>query len=197
MANYTKYSDKQLTDLLKDRDHHAFTEIYNRYWRKLLMVAWNHSKENSAAKDLVHEVFMSLWEREEHIEIENLAAFLATAMRLSLFQHYQKEQRRTELAKANYVFTELSDEEERLDALFLKEYINGVVEEMPEKCRLVFRYSRDLGLKNAEIAERINISEKGVEATLTRALKILRLKLKGYGMLIVVLITFLLSLLVR
>ena len=181
MANYTKYSDNQLTALLKGRDHLAFTEIYNRYWRKLLMIAWNHSKQNSPAKDIVHEIFMSLWERDDHLEIQNLSAFLATAMRLSLFQHYQKEQRRTELAKENYQFSELNDEEEKLDALFLKEYINGVVEEMPEKCKLVFRYSRDLGLKNSEIAEKINISEKGVEANLTRALKILRWRLKGYG----------------
>ncbi|MEJ2883274.1 sigma-70 family RNA polymerase sigma factor [Pedobacter sp. GR22-6] len=193
MANYTKYSDKQLTDLLKNRDHLAFTEIYNRYWRKLLMIAWNHSKENSASKDLVHEVFMSLWERDQKIEIENLAAFLATAMRLSLFQYYQKEQRRVELAKANYLFSELNDEEEKLDALFLKEYINGIVEEMPEKCKLVFRYSRELGLKNSEIAEKINISEKGVEASLTRALKILKWKLKGYGTVIFVAVIYYLS----
>lgn len=193
MANYTKYSDKELTDLLKNRDHLAFTEVYNRYWRKLLMVAWNHSKENSAAKDIVHEVFMSLWERDHELEIHNLAAFLATAMRLRLFQHLQKEQRRLELAKTNYVFSELTDEEEKLDALFLKEYINGVVEEMPEKCRMVFRYSRDLGLKNSEIAEKINISEKGVEATLTRALKIIRWSLKGYGTVVFIVVLYYLS----
>jgi RNA polymerase sigma-70 factor (ECF subfamily) len=184
MANYTKYSDIQLMGLLKKRDHLAFTEIYNRYWRKLLMVAWNHSQENSHAKDLVHEVLMSLWERNDDFEVENVAAFLATAMRLRLFQHYQKEQRRTELAKDNYVFSEQTDDDQKIDAYFLKEYINGIVEEMPEKCRMVFKYSREYGLKNSEIAEKMSISEKGVEASLTRALKILRWRLKGYGILL-------------
>ena len=186
MANYTQYSDKELVALVNSRDHLAFTEIYNRYWRKLLMIAWNHTQENSHAKDLVHEVFMSLWERCDFVEIQNVGAYLATAMRLSLFQHFQKEQRRMGLAKENYIFSELSDDDEQLDALFLKEYINGIVEEMPEKCKLVFKYSRDHGLKNAEIAEKMNISEKGVEATLTRALKILRLKLKKYSIIIFV-----------
>jgi len=184
MANYTQYSDKELVALVNSRDHLAFTEIYDRYWRKLLMIAWNHTQENSHAKDLVHEVFMSLWEKSDPAEIQNVGAYLATAMRLSLFQHFQKEQRRTGLAKENYIFSELSDDDEKLDALFLKEYINGIVEEMPEKCKLVFRYSRDHGLKNAEIAEKMNISEKGVEATLTRALKILRFKLKNYSIIV-------------
>lgn len=183
MTNYTGYSDAELITLVHKRDHHAFTEIYNRYWRKLLMIAWNHSEDNSQAKDLVHEVFMSLWERTDGIEIQNVGAFLATAMRFRLFQYLQKEQRRFMLVKENYTFSELADDDEKLTALFLKEYIDGIVEEMPEKCKLVFKYSREHCLKNSEIAEKMDISEKGVEANLTRALKILRLKLKDYTVL--------------
>ncbi len=62
---------------------------------------------------------------------------------------------------------------------------------MPEQCKLVFHYSRNLGLKNFEIAEKVNIAEKSVENTLTRALKIIRCELKNHGIpLIVILIAF-------
>lgn len=188
MSTYSNYTDQRLTALLKKKDHLAFTEIYNRYWKILLSIAWNHSRQSAHAKDIVHEVFMSLWERCDQVDIHNLSAFLATSVKFSLFRHYQKEQRRTALAKENYLFEELNNEEDRLDALFLEEYINGLVEQMPEKCRLVFRYSRDRGLKNSEIAAKLNITEKGVEATLTRALKIIRTELKNYGLFIILFI---------
>jgi RNA polymerase sigma-70 factor (family 1) len=195
MSKYSTYTDQELTDLLQADDHAAFTEIYQRYWKKMLAVAWNHSKDSVIAKDLVHEVFLSLWERRAVVEIKSVAAFLATAVKFSVFKHYQREKNRAELARENYEFTDITHDEHKLDALFLQEYINGIVEEMPEKCRLVFRYSRDLGLKNNEIAEKIEISEKGVEANLTRALKIIRGELKNYGWSIVVALHTLISLL--
>jgi RNA polymerase sigma-70 factor (family 1) len=182
MSKYSNHTDQELVFCLNERDHSAFTEIYSRYWKKMLLIAWNHCKDKDAAKDIVHDVFTSLWEKHNAIEIENLPAFLATAVKFGIFKYYQKEQRRTELAKQNYAFDELTHDEAQLDAMFLQEYIDGIVEKMPDKCRLVFKYSRDMGLKNSEIASEIQISEKGVERNLTRALKIIRGELKNYGM---------------
>jgi len=195
MLNYGSYTDDTLTSLLKENDHTAFTEIYNRYWKKMLLIAWNHSNDKAASKDIVHEVFISLWERRHLIEVLNLAAFLATSVKFSIYKYYQRESRRAELARQNYEFDELTCDEAKLDALFLQEYINGIVEEMPERCRLVFRYSREMGMKNNEIAIKINITEKGVEANLTRALKIIRTELKNYGWLILITLQIIYSLL--
>ena len=178
MYHYNICSDHELIALLKEDDHAAFTEIYKRYWKKMLLIAWNHSHDKATSKDIVHDVFMGLWDRRNTVEILNLSAFLATSVKFSIFKFYQKESRRTELISQNYQFEELTNDEDKLDALFLNEYINGIVEEMPEKCRLVFSLSRDLGMKNAEIADKLNITEKGVEANLIRALKIIRAELK-------------------
>jgi RNA polymerase sigma-70 factor (ECF subfamily) len=179
MHNYDIYTDDELTTLLKEGDHSAYTEIYKRYWRKLLLIAWNHSHDKDTSKDIVHDVFISLWDRRDTVEISNLSAFLATSVKFSIFKHYQKESRRADLLGQNYEFDEFTNDESKLDALFLKEYINGIVEEMPEKCRLVFRCSREIGMKNKEIADKFQITEKGVEANLTRALKIIRAELKN------------------
>lgn len=195
MSKYSTYTDQELTGLLQADDHDAFTEIYQRYWKKMLGVAWNHSKDAAIAKDLVHEVFLSLWERRASVEIQSIGAFLATAVKFSVFKYYQREKHRADLAKENYEFADITHDEHKLDALFLQEYINGIVEEMPERCRLVFRYSRELGLKNNEIAEKIEISEKGVEANLTRALKIIRGELKNYGWSIVMVLHTIIALL--
>ncbi|HEY9197289.1 MAG TPA: sigma-70 family RNA polymerase sigma factor [Mucilaginibacter sp.] len=185
MFDYRTYTDDELTALLKQGDHAAYTEIYKRYWKKLLLMAWNHSKDDVAAKDIVHDVFISLWERYTEIEINNLPAFLATSVKFNIYKYYQKQQRRMDLAAKNYQFETVVNDEDKLDALFLKEYVDGIVEKMPEKCRLVFAYSRNMGMKNSEIATKIQITEKGVEANLTRALRIIRGELKNHGWILI------------
>ena len=175
--------DISLLERIKQDDQEAFAEVYRKYWKKLLMIAWNHSKDRSTSKDIVHEVFLSLWERRHAVEIRDLSAFLATSIKFGVFKHYEREHRRSTLAKQHYLPNLYTEDEKKLDALFLQEYVNGIVEEMPEKCRLVFKFSRESGLKNSEIAEKIAVTEKAVEATLTRALKILRNELKNAGIL--------------
>lgn len=184
MVSCDTLSDVELTVLLKQADRDAYTEIYNRYWKKMLLVAWNHCKDKAQSEDIVHEVFISLWNRRSEVLIENIPAFLTTAIKFSIFKYYQRVQYRKALARQNYEFTETVWDEDKLDALFLKEHINGIVEQLPEKCKLTFKYSREEGLSNAEIAKRMNISEKGVEANLTRALKIIRGNLKNSGLLL-------------
>lgn len=177
-------SDTELAVLLKQADKNAYTEIYNRYWKKMLLLAWNHCKDKAQAEDIVHEVFIALWNRRTEVLIENIPAFLTTAIKFNIFKHYQKLQLRKQLALQNYDFKETSHDEARLDALFLKEYIDGIVEQLPEKCRLTFKYSREEGLSNAQIAKKMNISEKGVEANLTRALKTIKGSLNDSGLLL-------------
>lgn len=185
MAAYSANTDQELLALLKQSDQLAFTELYNRYWKKMLLVAWNHTKDKTNAEDLVHEVFISLWDKRQEQLIENVAAFLTTCVKFSIFKYYQKEKKRAALALANYEYHEIADDDKKLDALFLKDYINGIVEQLPEKCKLTFQYSRVDGLSNAEIAKKMNISEKGVEANLTRALKTVKDNLKNTGLVVI------------
>lgn len=178
---YGQYTDIELLQSLKQSKRGAFNEIYERYWKKMLGVARNHSGNDETAKDIVQDVFVDLWEKRHQYEIQHLPAFLATAVKFQVFRHYRKEHRRAALAKENYIFEELSRDEELLEARFLKDMIDGIMEEMPEKCRLVFHYSRNLGLTNDEIAEQAHITKKTVENTMNRALRIIRGKLKNYG----------------
>jgi RNA polymerase sigma-70 factor (ECF subfamily) len=188
MPDYSTYTDERLTLFLKKGEQGAFTEIYNRYWDTMLAIAWNHSKDRAVSKDIVHDVFISLWERRDLVNIQNLPGFLTVSVKLSIYHYYQKEQRRSQLALKNFEYEIISYEEDKLDARFLQQYIDDIVEELPEKCRLVFRYSRENGMKNSEIAAEMQITEKGVEANLTRALKTIRGELKKYGVLLLAII---------
>ena len=169
-------TEAELVQLLTAGREDAFTEIYNRYWERLLAIAYNLTKDKVIAEEITQEVFISLWKRRKEVHIETLGGYLATAVKFSIFKHIVRQKRRKEILKDAPLH--IDNEEERIYTLFLKEYIQGIVDQLPEKCRLVFRYSRQEGMTLAEIADKLNISPKTAEAHLTKALKTIRLNLK-------------------
>lgn len=187
MALLKTYSDTDLLSLLNDSNHAAFTEIYERYWKKLLAIAFNHTKDKFLAEEIIQEVFVSVWNRKSDLNIDNLSAYLATAVKFSVFKYLKREFNKQQLTEQNYNPPLISLENEQIETRFLEEYINGIVEQLPDKCRLVFKYSRTNGLSIREISEKLNIAEKTVEAHLTKGLKVIKLNLKNSGILLLIL----------
>ena len=180
------YTDQELLALLKQGAHQAFTEIYDRYWSKMLAIAYNHTKDKSAAQEIVQELFIGIWNRREKLEIQTLGNYLATAVKFSVFKQIEKERRRREIEHVQYAPDSYADEEQKIEARFLQEYISGQVEQLPEKCRMVFNYSRVQHMTIPEIAAKMGISEKTVEGHLTKGLKTIKLNLKDSGMLAII-----------
>lgn len=180
-------SDALLLHELKQGNQTAFTEIYNRYWKKLLAIAYNYTKDKSSAKEIVQEIFIGLWNRRNEVDIKSLNGYLATAVKFSVFKQAYRQKRHDEIAALDYKKQTVILDEEKIDARFLQEYINGIVERLPEKCRLVFTYSRKEGLTIPEISDKMGIASKTVEAHLTKGLRTLRLNLKDAGVLILLL----------
>lgn len=52
--------EKELMEYMALDDHEAFAQIYEHYWKQMLLVAWGHTKDKVLAEDIVHEVFMKL-----------------------------------------------------------------------------------------------------------------------------------------
>nr|WP_295869454.1 RNA polymerase sigma-70 factor [uncultured Chitinophaga sp.] len=177
MNRYETPSDADLMLSLREGDSGAFTEIYHRYWKQLLAVAYLHCKDKTMAEEIVQEVFISLWNRRNELYIDHVNAYLATAVKLSVFKQYARQKRRDEIKEEVAVPDITTFDEEQIYTRFLQQQINGVVEVLPEKCRLVFKLSRDEGLTIPEVARSMGIAEKTAEAHLTKALKVLKLKL--------------------
>jgi RNA polymerase sigma-70 factor (family 1) len=183
---HASLSDDILADRLRSGDELAFTEIYNRYWKKLLAIAYNHLKNKAAAEEVLQEVFMSLWDRRYELHLDPVAGYLATAVKFSVFKHFARSKRHRELLEAYYSINIVHNDEERINAIFLQEYINGIVETLPEKCRLVFKLSREQHRTIPEIAQELQIAEKTAEAHLTKALRTLKIALRDSGALLII-----------
>src|SRR5690606_4232381 len=152
--SYASFPDHRLAVLLQQEDDRAFTEIYERYSRKLMAMAYNYAKDLSLAEEIVQQVFVTLWERRNDVEIKELEAYLATAIKFSVFKVIQRQKRQELLARQHYQPEELVHDDQQIYARFLEEYIRGMTEKLPDKCKLVFQYSRELHMSNKEIAEK-------------------------------------------
>lgn len=182
MFHHQPYRDNELVQLLRDGNENAFTEIYNRYWEILFSIAYKFSRDKELASGIVQDVFLGLWNRRSEKIIDHLSAYLATAVKFEVFKQITRAKRRKELLLQGPAPVVALDGDETINAVFLKEFISGEVEKLPEKCRLVFRYSRELGMTIPDIAEKLQVSNKAVEGHLTKALKILRRSLRdAYG----------------
>jgi RNA polymerase sigma-70 factor (family 1) len=178
MPQYSTLAEDELLKLVRSGDETAFTEIYNRYWEQLLAIGYYYTHDKLASEDIVQDVLLSLWTRKNDIEIQSLKYYLATAVKFSVFKAIARENKRREIREGQDFSEAFSDIEEKLDVKFLQEYINGVLEEFPEKTRLVFTYRRIEELTVAETAKQMDLSPKAIEYHLTKALRAFKGALK-------------------
>ena len=188
MTQYNAINEVDLLARLSGGDEHAFTEIYNLYWKRLIALAYSYTRDKFQSEEIVQEVFMSLWNRKNTLEIKSINAYLATSVKFAVFRHISRSNRKEQIieniAKDGRVFSSYNLPDELFHVKFLEEYVNQIVEELPEKCRLVYISSRKQEMTIPEIAAEMNIADKTVEAHLTKALKTLRLNLKDVLLLV-------------
>jgi len=185
MNAYFQYDNQQILDLLAKNDELAFTELYNRYWKKLFTIAYNRLKDIGVAEDIVHDVFIGIWVKRGEIQIEFLENYLATATKYAVLGKIKKKM----LERAHSTIIDTSPVfplpvETALHFRQMLEIIKIEVEKLPEKCRLIFKCSRDEGMPVKQIAKELRISPKTVENQLYKAVKQLKLATKNYLLLL-------------
>lgn len=181
MATHSHTSDNDLLQLLKESDHSAYTEIYHRYFNVLYIHACKKLQNEDQAKDVVQEVFTTLWiKRDFDVQVKNLAAYLFTATRNRIFDLYAHEKVATKYLDSLadfYANTHSVPTDHRIRENNMKVYIRQQINALPPKMRKVFKMSRMEELSYKEIAEQLHTSENNVSKQVNNALKVLRTKL--------------------
>ncbi len=139
------------------------------------------------AKTLVHEVFISMWEKFDSLPADaNHRSYLYTAVRNRSLNYLRDKKKHLKLDHIAETYEAPAPASIETDEL--QREIAIAIESLPEKCRMVFEFNRNQGLKYAEIAEKMNISIKTVEAQMSKALTMLREHLKEFLSILIFLI---------
>lgn len=173
---------QNLVNLLKSGDHDAFNQLFKAYYTPMVRFCIRFVADVDVASEIVQDLFVKIWTNRESMKINaGFAPYLMQSVRNAAITYINKERAHAETNMR--IFGEEGaaiDPSEELQGRNLESAYREVLKGMPEKRREVFTLSRFDGLKYAEIAERLNISPKTVEAHMSAAIKQLKDGLKDY-----------------
>ena len=167
-----------------------FSKLYQEYYDRSFRFVSLYVHNDLAAEDIVSESLIKLWETLRTEKIQNPLAFLITILKNKSLDHLRSESRKGAMQE------NLVDWHERAlairidnleacnpDAMFsneIKRILHKTLETLPSQTRRIFILSRIQQKSGKEIAEMLNLTVKGVDYHIAKALKVLRITLKDY-----------------
>ena len=172
--------DTDITRRIRQGDVSQFESLFRSSYVSLVRYANTLIKDQDTADEVVQDLFCTIWKEKEKIRIESsLNGYLFRAVHnrcLHLIEH-----NRVVLRHAEEMASQPEESPESpSDILNYKELqakIASIMERLPERCGQIFYMNRFEGLKYNEIAKKLSVSVKTVEANMGRALKEFRKEL--------------------
>ena len=164
-------------------DEAAFRELFKNHFPALCLLAVKYVKDMDAARDIVHESFVNLWNKRDSIDLDKpVKSYLTTSVYNRSINHLRNNKK---FNRDLLEFEELGEnyEYQASDHLIEAEItrkIKSAIELLPEKCREIFLLSRHENLKYQQIADKLGISVKTVETQMSKALQHMRVHLGDY-----------------
>lgn len=175
--------EKDLIKRIRRGNEKAFRSLYGHYFHKVANYAYKllHSEED--AREVAQDVFIKLWNMRGQLEpnkpISGLMFKITKFTSIDLIRKQQSKVRTVHIEDAP-LFGNCTIDNDLNGRELYTEYLR-VLERLPEKRRRIFQMSRDENLSHKEIAEKLQISIKTVEAQIRLALQEIRKYLKDYS----------------
>jgi RNA polymerase sigma-70 factor (ECF subfamily) len=172
--------DIEIARRIRNGDTGQFESLFRSSYVSLVRYAKTMIKDHDTAEEIVQDLFFRLWQDKENLKIESsLNGYLFRSVHnrcLHFIEHNRVIARHAE----EILYNQSENQESPSDILNYKELqekIAKIIEKLPERCGKIFTMSRFEGLKYNEIAEKLSVSVKTVEANMGRALKEFRKEL--------------------
>ncbi len=169
---------KGIANKIKKGNIKAFEQLFRDLYVPLCAYANKFIDDKDKSEELVQETFYNLWKNRENLNIRiSLKSYLYKSVQNSclLTIQHEKVKEKYRLHVLNTGNTEGGKAPDKLlEEKELDKNIQETMNKLPERCREIFYLNRYEGLKYREIAEKLSISQKTVEANISKALKLLR-----------------------
>lgn len=172
-----------MPDIPPKFNEQTLESLFREHFTGLCQFAAGYVKDEQAAKEIVQDAFVNLWEKRESIDLSRpVKSYLSTTVRNKSLNYLRDHKKFSSdlLALENLSYEAMYDQPDRLVETDLRDQIFRAIEELPEKCREIFKLSRNKNMKYQQIADELQISVKTVETQMSRALQHMRTRLSEY-----------------
>ncbi len=169
--------------IAQNDDYKALEQLFKLYYKQLCVYALKYIRKPELCEEAVSDVFTRIWSNRKTILIScSIKSYLYISVRnqcIDLIRkrgmdtHIPLEELHYEAADASYAANAGLETQE------LAEVIETGIDKLSPQCKIIFKLSREEGMKYKDIANKLDISIKTVETQMGRALKSLRAHVNG------------------
>ena len=178
-----KEEEDKIYQQIVSGDLKSFEILFKQHYENLCLYANKYLNDMDLAEQLVQDIFYIFWKNRTSISIQSsLKSYLYTATKNHCLKHIRSEKYKEKYIsyKKSFPGSGVTTPVDELNAKELNSLIERTLKSLPEKTRNIFTLNRYQGLTYQEIAEKLSISIKTVEANMGKALKVFRKKLIDY-----------------
>lgn len=167
----------QLINDCKHNDRKAQEQLYRLYSPKLFAVCLKYSRNYTEAQDNLQDGFLLIYNKIDQFSFKgSFDGWLKRVMINNVLQQYRTQ---TFLSLVNEDIQDDTEFEIDDDAISL-DYLLKIIQELPDRYRLVFNLYVNDDFSHAEIAEMLSINIGTSKSNLSRARMILKDKIEQY-----------------
>jgi RNA polymerase sigma-70 factor (ECF subfamily) len=173
-------------DRLASGDQQAFDSLYRAYHPSLCAFACSIVRDAAAAEDIVQDVFVTLWTNRKKLATPTTPrAYLYAAVRNRALNHLRNRNvsdawEEREQIESDFPSSSEPSPAEQIEVQEAHQQLQAALNSLSPRAKIAATLRWYEQMTYAEIAEAMGISEKSVENQLARALKALRLNLRGF-----------------
>ncbi len=181
--------DTRLLPAIAEGDETAFVKLFEKYRAEVYFAAQKLLKSDSNSKDVLQEVFTTIWlNRESLHEIENFHAYLHTMVRNNIYSKLRRkktEGKIISMMQENSVDSDTGTEE-TLQLRDLQASISMAARQLTPQQKHVYHLSRTQGFTHDEIAAQLKISKETVKKHIMAANKVIQTYLRDQSFFLVI-----------
>ena len=175
--------EQQQLRKIRNGDVHSFEKLFHRFYQGLYGYAKTLVRAGEIAEEVVQDVFYNIWKNRESLRItHSWQSYLYRSVYNNSMMYLRKTKREFSMEEGNVPEIEggSMDPYQEMQYQEVSDLVSITIEALPDRTREIFLLNRHEGLKYKEIAQKLSISVKTVEANMGKALRALRNSLEKY-----------------
>lgn len=170
-----------------------FEVLFRKYYVRLCGFANKFICDSSESEEIVQEVFLNIWKKKDQLKLNNeIRPYLFKSVQNLCFNFLEhRKVIDSYYSVIEVVYQNQAEDFNTYESVLYTEFqgkVDAAIESLPDQCRKIFQMSRLDGLKYHEIAETLGISVKTVETQMSRALLKMKVELKDYLVVLIIIL---------